>query len=114
MTGQLVVKKNGYNPYKVFAIDYLSLVDDIFKKKLISEKTFKKIKRELFRKYLASRFLRTVILKYDKFDHSNIKKYLSKYYGKYGYIELFFWSLLSPFRYDFVGELKIFRRYTKN
>lgn len=114
MEGQLVVKKNGYNPYKVFAVDYLDLVHDIFKQSLISAKTFKKIKKDLFRKYLASRFLRTVILRYDKFDHSNIKKHLSKYYGNYGYIELFMWSLFSPFKYDFIGELKVYRKYIKN
>ena len=114
MEGQLVVKKNGYNPYKVFAIDYLDLVNGIFEKSFISAKTFKKIKTELLRKYLASRFLRTVILRYDKFDHSNIKKHLLKYYGNYGYMKLFLWSLVSPFKYDIMGELKVFRKYTKN
>lgn len=96
---QHINKKGGYNTYRVFGVDFLDLLDEAVKGNTISEGTFQNIKSNLFKRYIASRYLKTVILKRDAFDHSNIKEHLRKYYGGLAMIKLVIDSLLYPIRY---------------
>ena len=80
---QKVPKKGGYNPYKVFGIEYLDLLNEMVLAGKMSNVTFEKIRRDLLNKYLATRFFKTVIARMDSFEHSYIQKHLSKYYGKF-------------------------------
>lgn len=92
-------KKGGYNTYEVFGVSFLDLMKEAEDRGIISSNTFETIKKSLFRRYLASRYLKTVILKRDSFDHSNIQEHLSKYYGKSAYIKLVVDAFLYPLRF---------------
>lgn len=94
--GLFVPKKGGYNPYKVFGEDFLNLFFQAVKLGIISSNTFACIKKDLFKNYLATRYLKSVVLRRDSFDKSNISMYLQKYYGKYAHIKLFIYSFLTP------------------
>lgn len=96
---QKVPKKGGYNPYRVFGVDYLSLIKDSFDKGNISKVTFNIIKKDLLCDYLASRYFKTVIARIDKFEHDNIRKHLSVYYQSSAFAKLLFFALLSPLKY---------------
>lgn len=94
--GQPVKKKGGYNPYEVFGCSFLDIFNQALVENIISEKTFNIIKRDILKKYLATRYLKTAILRKDSFDTSNISKHLMKYYGSYAYAKLLFYALISP------------------
>lgn len=94
--GQPVKKKGGYNPYGVFGVSFLDIFSEAWKKRIISDRTFGLIKSDILKKYLATRYLKTVILKKDSFDASNISKHLKKYYGNYAYAKLVLFALISP------------------
>lgn len=96
---QKVPKKGGYNPYRVFGVDYLSLVKDSLDKGDISKETFGIIKDDLLCNYLASRYFKTVIARMDNFEHDNVKKHLSVYYSSFAFVELLLFSILSPLNY---------------
>lgn len=96
---QKVPKKGGYNPYYVFGVEFLTLIKVSYNKEQISFRCFERIKRDLLKDYLASRYFKTVIAKMDNFEHNNIREYLLSYYGKFAYYKLFFYSLLTPFKY---------------
>ena len=102
---QKIPKKGGYNPYKVFGIDYLNLINIALEKEEISQKTFVKIKKKLLRNYLATRYFKTVIARMDKFEYDNIKEYLTKFYGKYGWLKMYFYVMLTPFKF-FLGKIR--------
>lgn len=104
---QKIPKKGGYNPYKVFGVEYLDLLNEKVLSGNISSSTFKKIRRDLLSKYLATRFFKTVILRMDSFEYSDIRSYLSKYYGRMGFLKLYFYVWLSPLR---MGLNKIFSK----
>lgn len=95
--GKPVSKKGGYNPYEVFGVSFLDLYQDYVNKGLIKSSTLSIVKEILFKKYLSSRYLKTVILRKDSFDHSNIQKHLSKYYGRFAFLKLIFYALIYPF-----------------
>ena len=94
--GQPVKKKGGYNPYEVFGCSFLDIFNQALVENIISEKTFNIIKRDILKKYLATRYLKTAILRKDSFDTSNISKHLMKYYGSYAYAKLLIYALISP------------------
>ena len=96
--GQPVKNKGGYNPYEVFGSSFLDIFHDSFSRHIISFKTFNLIKNDIMRKYLATRYLKTVILKQDSFDTSDISIHLMKYYGRHAYAKLVFYALMSPFK----------------
>lgn len=96
--GQLVKKKGGYNPYEVFGSSFLDIFHSALSQHIISESTFDLIKNDILKKYLATRFLKTVILKKDSFDTSHISSHLMKYYGHHAYAKLVFYALISPIK----------------
>ena len=96
---QKVPKKGGYNPYRVFGVDYLSLIKESLDKGDITMGTFNIIKNDLLCDYLASRYFKTVIARMDKFEHDNIRKHLSVYYSSYAFAKLLLFAILSPLKY---------------
>ncbi|MBM6720995.1 hypothetical protein H6B13_15360 [Bacteroides gallinaceum] len=92
-----VPQKGGYNPYKVFGEVFMDLIKNALEDNIISNETFGIIKKELLNKYLASRYFKTVILRKDKFETSDISKHLKKYYGSYAFSRLLLYSFISPF-----------------
>ena len=93
---QNVPKKGGYNIFKVFAVDYIKLIEESFQKKAITKKSFEKIKKELLFNYLSVRYFKTVLMKMDNFEKNNIKKNLENYYSASAYYFMIFFSLFSP------------------
>lgn len=96
---QKVPKKGGYNPYKVFGIEYLTIIKKSLDDGNISEKTFDKIKKRLLRDYLASRYFKTVIAHMDKFEHDNIRKHLNVYYSSNDFFVLLWYAFLAPIKH---------------
>ena len=96
---QKVPKKGGYNPYRVFGVDYLSLIKESLDKGDITMGTFNIIKNDLLCDYLASRYFKTVIARMDNFEHDNIRKHLSVYYSSYAFAKLLLFAILSPLKY---------------
>lgn len=96
--GKPVKKKGGYNPYGVFGSSFLDIFHQALDRHVISAKTFDLIKSDILKKYLATRYLKTVILKKDTFDSSNISQHLKKYYGSFAYAKLLFYAFISPFQ----------------
>lgn len=95
---QKVPKKGGYNPYKVFGIEYLTLIKNSLDNGCISKCTFKKIKKDLLCDYLASRYFKTVIAHMDKFEHDNIREHLSVYYSSKDFFILLLNAFLAPIK----------------
>lgn len=93
---QKVPRKGGYNPYKVFGIDYLNILNSLCMDGSLEKRVFDKIKTDLLNGYLASRFFKTVIAKMDKFDSADIKKHLSVYYSDIDYYRMIIYSWFSP------------------
>lgn len=93
---QNVPKKGGYNIFRVFAVDYIKLIEESFQKKAITKKSFEKIKKELLFNYLSVRYFKTVLLKMDNFEKNNIKKNIEIYYSASAYYFMIFFSLFSP------------------
>ena len=93
---QHVPKKGGYNIFKVFSIDFLNLIHDACVHGTISEKTYKKIKRDLLYKYLSVRYFKTVIARLDNFEHIGIKKNITVYYAKWQYILMLLVAVCTP------------------
>ena len=96
--GQPVKKKGGYNPYEVFGVSFLDIFYEALNRHVISAKTFKLIKDDIMKKYLATRYLKTAILRKDSFDTSHISPHLLKYYGQNAYAKLLLYALVSPFK----------------
>lgn len=96
---QNVPKKGGYNIFKVFSVDYISLIEQSFLKKRISNNTFNRIKNDLLFNYLSVRFFKTIIAKLDNFDTDNIKQNIKIYYSSFSYYKMVALSLFSPFRF---------------
>lgn len=93
---QKVPKKGGYNIFKVFAVDYIKLIEESFQKKAITKNSFEKIKKELLLKYLSVRYFKTVLMKMDNFEKSNIKNNIEIYYSHIDYYMMVFFALFSP------------------
>ena len=108
--GQKVQKKGGYNTYEVFGVCLLDLLNQSLSEQHISVKTFQKVKKELLFDYLAPCYFKTVIIKYDNFDHTNIKKHLSKYYSLNDYCLMILVSFFTPLRQLVKKISKVLRR----
>lgn len=93
---QYVPKKGGYNIFKVFSVDFLNLIYDAYILGIISEKTYKKIKRDLLYKYLSVRYFKTVIARLDNFEHTDIKKNITVYYSRWQYILMLLAAVCTP------------------
>lgn len=93
---QHVPKKGGYNIFKVFSVDFLNLIHGAYACDTISEKTYKKIKRDLLYKYLSVRYFKTVIARLDNFEHTGIKKNITVYYVKWQYILMLLVAVCTP------------------
>lgn len=93
---QHVPKKGGYNIFKVFSVDFLNLIHGAYDYGTISEKTYKKIKRDLLYKYLSVRYFKTVIARLDNFEHTGIKKNITVYYAKWQYILMLLVAVCTP------------------
>jgi hypothetical protein len=93
---QHVPKKGGYNIFKVFSVDFLNLIHGAYSYGTISEKTYKKIKRDLLYKYLSVRYFKTVIARLDNFEHTGIKKNITVYYAKWQYILMLLVAVCTP------------------
>lgn len=104
---QHINKKGGYNTYEVFGVSFLDLLNDAVGEDVISQYTFDNIRELLFKKYIASRYLKTVILRRDSFAHSNIQEHLEKYYGRFAMIHLVCDALLYPIRYALQRKYKL-------
>jgi len=96
---QKIPNKGGYNIFKVFSVDYVSLIEHCYFRKEISLETFRKIKSNLLFDYLSMRYFKTVIIRIDKFEKSNIKESISTYYSSLSYYLMILMSLLSPLKF---------------
>lgn len=104
---QAIPKKGGYNIFKVFSVDFLSLIEEGVHRNEISKKTFNKIKYDLLIKYLSVRFFKTVIIKIDNFEKSDIRKNIEINYSKFMYFIFIFTSLFTPFKI-IIRKIKIY------
>lgn len=93
---QYVPKKGGYNIFKVFSVDFLNLIYGAYTHGAISEKTYKKIKRDLLYKYLSVRYFKTVIARLDNFEHTDIRKSILVYYTCWQYILMLIVAVCTP------------------
>ena len=96
---QKVPKKGGYNPYKVFGIKYLELINPLKEKGMITLETYERIRKELLYNYLASRFFKSAIIKMDNFAYDDVKKYLAVNYTTKEYYIMLMYSVFTPIRY---------------
>lgn len=93
---QHVPKKGGYDIFKVFSVDFLNLIHKAFSNGTISEKTYTKIKRDLLYKYLSVRYFKTVIVRLDNFEHTDIRKNITVYYSRLQYILMLMVAVCTP------------------
>lgn len=96
---QNVPQKGGYNIFKAFSVDYLNIIKNLKENNDISQKCYDYIKNALLFKFLSVRYFKTVIAKMDKFDHSDIKKYLLVNYSYIEYVRFKLSSLWGPIRF---------------
>lgn len=98
-SNQQIPKKGGYNIFRVFAVDFIRLIEEAYQQKKIELNTFRKIKRDLLTKYLSIRYFKTVIAKIDNFEKTDIRKNISVYYGNSSYYLMIALSLFAPLKY---------------
>lgn len=82
--------KGGYNPFKTFGIDYLSIYQEYLKNNTLSKKNYEKEKYKLFRYYLLYLY-GSLIIRNDStysFEKNNALNYLLKTYRFYPYFYL--------------------------
>ena len=103
---QNVPKKGGYNIFKVFSVDYISLIALTYKKGEITIKTFEKIKSNLLLNYLSVRYFKTVIMRLDNFEKNDIKKNIKINYSLFSYYLMIVIALFSPFKFG-IRKIKI-------
>ena len=103
---QSVPKKGGYNIFKVFSVDYISLIAQTYKKGEITSETFEKIKSDLLLNYLSVRYFKTVIMGMDNFEKNDIKKNIKINYSLFSYYLMVVIALLSPFKFG-IRKIKI-------
>ena len=99
LVGHVDHSKGGYNPLRVFGIEYLSMLHKSLEDKHISETTFNGIKYSLLKDYLAARFFKSVILRKESYRFDHPFRYLFKYYKWYDFFRLLFYSIRLPFLY---------------
>ncbi len=93
---QHVPKKGGYNIFKVFSVDFVSLIKDAYDENKISKGTYCKIKKDLLYKYISVRYFKTVIARLDNFEHSGIKNSITTYYTLPQYYMMLLVALCTP------------------
>lgn len=106
---QHVGGKGGYNLFKTFTVDYLNLTYYALHNNYISTITYNKIKADLFYDFLPIWYFNTKIKKNNyTFDLSDIKKYVSINYGKFGYYKLVLLAYSQLFKklYNKLNTLK--------
>ncbi|MCX2582895.1 glycosyltransferase family 2 protein [Pedobacter sp. MR22-3] len=90
-----VGNKGGYNLFQVFAIVYLDMVKELLDRQYIEFRTFEKIKRDLFYKFLVHWYSETKVLRNNyTFILTDIKKSIRTYYSNFDYNFLIFLSYL--------------------
>jgi hypothetical protein len=92
--------KGGYNVFNVFAVQFLDLIIECKAKKIISEITFKKIKRDLFFNFLV-RWYCTMFFQQSTFtfDTRDARKSITTYYSTFEYFLLIFLARLRSVGY---------------
>lgn len=103
---QDIPKKGGYNIFKVFSVDYVSLIESAYDRKEISKKTFNKIKTDLLFDYLSVRYFKTVIVGLDNFEKSDIKKSIKIHYSSFMYYRMIIIALFAPIK-TLIRKLKV-------
>lgn len=96
--GTKIEKKGGYNQFEVFGVQFNDLIYNYYKQGHINKETFEKIKEDLMSNFLSSSYIKTVILKKDAFDTDNVGKHLSKYYGRFAYLKLWYNAIVTGIR----------------
>lgn len=96
---QTVAKKGGYNIFRVFGVEYVAMVHEQFMRGNITSKTFEKIKSDLMLTFFVHCYFKSVYLKMNNYDLSNIKESLSVYYKKTDYYKLRILALFYPLSY---------------
>ena len=104
---QDIPKKGGYNIFKVFSVDYVSLIEKVYNRKEISKDTFNKIKKDLLLDYLSVRYFKTVIVRMDNFEKSNIKESIEIHYSSRMYYIMIVTALFAPVK-TLIRKIKMF------
>lgn len=104
---QEIPKKGGYNIFKVFSVDYISLIEGAYNRREISKKSFNKIKRDLLFDYISVRYFKTVIVRMDNFEKNNIKRSVKTHYSAFMYYLMIVTALFAPFK-TLIRKIKIF------
>ena len=104
---QDIPKKGGYNIFKVFSIDFISLIKGAYNTKEISQKTFNKIKIDLLLDYISVRYFKTVIARMDNFEKKDIKQSIENHYSTRMYYVMILTALFSPIK-TLIRKIKVF------
>lgn len=104
-----VSKKGGYNIFYNFCILFLDMLKFAMIEKKITEKTFKKVKKDLFFKFILVWYYRTIVDKSRSytFDNTNAALYIKQAYGVLGLLGVI---LVTRSKYTLMSVLNIFRR----
>lgn len=103
---QKIPKKGGYNIFKVFSVDFISLIEKCYLSGEINKDTLRKIKFNLLYNYLSVRYFKTVIVRVDDFEKSDIKKSITTYYSNIEYYAMIMTAFISPFKFV-IRKIKI-------
>jgi len=103
---QKIPKKGGYNIFKVFSVDFISLIEKCYLSGEINKDTLRKIKFNLLYNYLSVRYFKTVIVRVDNFEKSDIKKSITTYYSNIEYYAMIMTAFISPFKFV-IRKIKI-------
>jgi len=83
--------KGGYDLFKTFAVDYLTLINHVYNVNIISEKTFCHLKWDLLFNFLPNWYCDTKIFKNNyTYILTNIRRSINTYFPFYGYYILIF------------------------
>lgn len=104
---QDIPKKGGYNIFKVFSVDYVSLIEGAYNNKEISEKTFNKIKKHLLFDYISARYFKTVIVGIDNFEKNDIKENIKIHYSTLMYYLMILTAVFAPVK-TLIRKVKVF------
>ena len=88
-TNEIIYTKGGYNLFQAFSVQYLNMVENLYKDKQLSEKTFNHIKSDLFNRFIITWYAITKVAKNSyTYDLTGIKQSVTTYYsvGQYYYM----------------------------
>lgn len=80
---QPIEAKGGYNIFKVFVDNYLSLYDEYLNRGLLTQRTYKKEKIKLLRFFVFPWYTETVLRKRYKFELTRANKIIIRHYKTY-------------------------------